>query len=386
MKLFTLLFALLALALSSCSHDNLPTKNTTANIKDPEKLDMIYATKDLDGEGRLYEVNYTVDYKLDEVIKAQKTSSEALFAYIAGLLYDKDEAKAPQVDFGAGCSTFAVPDAERINFLMGRNYDYRHFTEDKKNYIPTAAILVRTAPEGGKKSISMVDGMHLGLRQGFFTNGQTDLSIMMGLPYAALDGINEDGFAIGILALQEEPTQQNNGFKKISPTVAIRLLLDRVSTVKQAIDTLKHYDMNMKGNGRSNYHFFMADATGDFAIIEYTFPKNESIPRIMEVFQGNDTLRCLTNFYISPTMVGTTDGWGSEHGKMRYWTLRNTLLSKNYSLKSNDAMELLKAVSQPPTMELTSQTQWSSLYDLTNKSLRLTILREYAREFNFKVK
>lgn len=49
-------------------------------------------------------------------------------------------------------------------------------------------------------------------------------------------------------------------------------------------------------------------------------------------------------------------------------------------------MELLKAVSQPPTMELTSQTQWSSLYDLTNKSLRLTILREYAREFNFKVK
>ena len=271
-------------------------------------------------------------------------------------------------------------------FSYGKELDYRHFTEDKKNYIPTAAILVRTAPEGGKKSISMVDGMHLGLRQGFFTNGQTDLSIMMGLPYAALDGINEDGFAIGILALQEEPTQQNNGFKKISPTVAIRLLLDRVSTVKQAIDTLKHYDMNMKGNGRSNYHFFMADATGDFAVIEYTFPKNESIPRIMEVFQGNDTLRCLTNFYISPTMVGTTDGWGSEHGKMRYWTLRNTLLSKNYSLKSNDAMELLKAVSQPPTMELTSQTQWSSLYDLTNKSLRLTILREYAREFNFKVK
>ena len=72
----------LIIVFSSCSHDNLPTKNTTANIKDPEKLDMIYATKDLDGEGRLYEVNYTVDYKLDEVIKAQKTSSEALFAYI----------------------------------------------------------------------------------------------------------------------------------------------------------------------------------------------------------------------------------------------------------------------------------------------------------------
>ena len=52
MKLFTLLFALLALALSSCSHDNLPTKNTTANIKDPEKLELLSAPNELEGGGR----------------------------------------------------------------------------------------------------------------------------------------------------------------------------------------------------------------------------------------------------------------------------------------------------------------------------------------------
>ena len=386
MKLFTLLFALLALALSSCSHDNLPTKNTTANIKDPEKLDMIYATKDLDGEGRLYEVNYTVDYKLDDVINAQKTSSEALFAYIAGLLYDKDEAKAPQVDFGAGCSTFAVPDAERINFLMGRNYDYRHFTEDKKNYIPTAAILVRTAPEGGKKSISMVDGLNLGYGQGFLNDTDKDLSLLMGLPYAALDGINEDGFAIGVLALTEAQTCQNNNLPRINTTVAIRMLLDKASTVKEAVEMLRHYDMDMQGNGNSNYHFFMADATGDYAIVEYVYEKKgDKNPSVMEVFTGNDTLRCVTNFYVSPTMVGTTDGWGSKHGKARYETLRNTLRAKNYSLREDDAMDLLKAVSQPPTEELTSQTQWSSLYNLTERTLRLSILREYGKEFNFKV-
>lgn len=84
-------------------------------------------------------------------------------------------------------------------------------------------------------------------------------------------------------------------------------------------------------------------------------------------------------------MVGTTDGWGSKHGKARYETLRNTLRAKNYSLKEDDAMDLLKAVSQPPTEELTSQTQWSSLYNLTERTLRLSILREYGKEFNFKV-
>ena len=208
----------------------------------------------------------------------------------------------------------------------------------------------------------------------------------MGLPYAALDGINEDGFAIGVLALTEAQTCQNNNNPRINTTVAIRMLLDRASTVKEAVEMLRHYDMDMQGNGKSNYHFFMADATGDFAIVEYVYEKKgDKNPSVMEVFTGNDTLRCVTNFYVSPTMVGTTDGWGSNHGKARYETLRNTLRAKNYSLREDDAMDLLKAVSQPPTEELTSQTQWSSLYNLTERTLRLSILREYGKEFNFKV-
>ena len=76
--------------------------------------------------------------------------------------------------------------------MMGRNYDYRHSTADGKSYKSIAAILVHTAPAGGKRSISMVDGMNLGYGKGFYTDGTTDLSLLMGLPYAALDGINED--------------------------------------------------------------------------------------------------------------------------------------------------------------------------------------------------
>ena len=49
-------------------------------------------------------------------------------------------------------------------------------------------------------------------------------------------------------------------------------------------------------------------------------------------------------------------------------------------------MHLLESVSQPPTEELTSQTQWSALYNLTEKTLRLSILREYGKEYKFKVK
>ena len=375
---------LMAMTMSSCESTSTETQNPSAYITDSEKLAMLHSMKDLDGTGRLYEINYTADYMLDKVLAAGITKSNDLFNYVAYLLFDNKPNESANVSYGAGCSAFAVPDPKSKDFLMGRNYDYRH--SNNTGYVATSAILVHTAPEGGKKSISMVDGLNLiYYGQGFYTDGNTDLSLLMGLPYAALDGINEDGFAIGILALKEKQTEQLSDKPKISPTVAIRLLLDRASTVKEAVAMLDNYAMDMRGNGRSNYHYFMADATGDYAIVEYTIPDGDSIPRFMEVLKGNDTLRCVTNFYVSPTMAGTTDGWGSSHGLDRYDTLRNNLLINNYMLSEDAAMGLLEKVAQAPTEELTSQTQWSALYNLTDKTVRLTILREYAKEYKFKV-
>lgn len=376
----------MATAAASCAGGtSASTENKASCITDAGKLEMIHSMKDLDGNGRLYEIDYNQDYMLDSVMQPGITEQTGLFRHIASLLFDNLPAENAEVKYGAGCSAFAAQEAERKGFLMGRNYDFRHFTPDNKSYLPTSAILVRTAPEGGKKSISMVDGLNLGFGQGFYNDGKTDLSMLMALPYAALDGINEDGFAIGVLALNEKQTNQQTGKQRIGTTVAIRMMLDKASTVREAIEMLKNYDMDMRGNGHSNYHFFMADATGDYAIVEYTFDKDRTEPRVMEVFTADDSLRCVTNFYVAPSMTGTTDGWGSSHGKDRYENLRKTLDEKKHVMKEDEAMQLLEKVSQPPTEELTSQTQWSALYNLTEKTLRLTILREYAKEYNFRI-
>lgn len=376
----------MATAAASCaSGTSASTENKASCITDAGKLEMIHSMKDLDGNGRLYEIDYNQDYMLDSVMQPGITEQTELFRHIASLLFDNLPAEKPEVKYGAGCSAFAAQEAEGKGFLMGRNYDFRHFTPDNKSYLPTSAILVRTAPEGGKKSISMVDGLNLGFGQGFYNDGKTDLSMLMALPYAALDGINEDGFAIGVLALNEKQTNQQTGKQRIGTTVAIRMMLDKASTVREAIEMLKNYDMDMRGNGHSNYHFFMADATGDYAIVEYTFDKDRTEPKVMEVFTADDSLRCVTNFYVAPSMTGTTDGWGSSHGKDRYENLRKTLDEKKHVMKEDEAMQLLEKVSQPPTEELTSQTQWSALYNLTEKTLRLTILREYAKEYNFRI-
>ena len=288
----------MATAAASCAGGtSASTENKASCITDAGKLEMIHSMKDLDGNGRLYEIDYNQDYMLDSVMQPGITEQTELFRHIASLLFDNLPAENAEVKYGAGCSAFAAQEAEGKGFLMGRNYDFRHFTPDNKSYLPTSAILVRTAPEGGKKSISMVDGLNLGFGQGFYNDGKTDLSMLMALPYAALDGINEDGFAIGVLALNEKQTNQQTGKQRIGTTVAIRMMLDKASTVREAIEMLKNYDMDMRGNGHSNYHFFMADATGDYAIVEYTFDKDRTEPKVMEVFTADDSLRCVTNFY-----------------------------------------------------------------------------------------
>lgn len=389
-------FAVMFVA-SSCDSDEVVTpdpKPTSTNpsifIKDKAKYAMLHSMRDLDGTGRLYEINYTADYKLDQVIAAQAIDQRQLFAYISSILFDSIPSSAADVSFGSGCSAFAAPDPDNGNCLMGRNYDFRHFMVHgtDTSYKETSAIIVHTAPAGRKKSISMVDGLNLNYGRGFYNNDSTDLSLLMGLPYAALDGINEDGFAIGILALKEKQTRQSTGKTKIGSTVAIRMLLDNASDVNSALDLLDDYDMVMEGQGNSNYHFFMADAKDNYAIVEYTFDKNkgEATPHVTAILNNNDTLRCVTNFYVDPIMEGTNDGWGSLHGKDRYWTLRGTLASNKYKLTDSQAWKLLQDVAQPPTDEFTSQTQWSALYNLTKKSMRLAILREYGKEYNFKVK
>ena len=79
------------LLLASCSDDDnespkVTKQNPTTFIKDAEKVAMLRSMKDVDGSGRLYEINYTADYKLDAVLQSGCTETTQLFNYVAYLL------------------------------------------------------------------------------------------------------------------------------------------------------------------------------------------------------------------------------------------------------------------------------------------------------------
>ncbi|MDO5770630.1 MAG: linear amide C-N hydrolase [Bacteroidales bacterium] len=382
------------LVLTACSDDEGPSPTPTTNdavfIKDKAKRDMIYSLVDLEGDkGRIYEMNYTVDYKLDEALNAGIVGTTSLTRFVVTHLFDSiPSAKSVSLSYDAGCSAFACPDGTSGNFLMGRNFDFNHRDPDTKERVMIPLIAVHTAPVGGKKSVSFVDGQFVKYESGFYTKKGNDLSMLMALPYLLLDGINEDGFAVSVLKLDGLPTAQSDSpNKKIFTTVAMRMLLDRASTVKEAKEMLKDYSMYMDTDSAS-YHFFMADAKGDFAIVEYTNPDTQLNPNRLEELSGADTLRCVTNFYVSPTMYATPHGMRhSLHGKERYDSLRAGLLRHNYKMTPEEALGLLKVVAQGPDgyQGSTGFTQWSEVFNLSKKTVSMSIMREWDKTFHFKV-
>ena len=394
MKATLICVILSTLITTACSDDDnattkrtpTPTTNGASMISDPAKLDMIYSLVDLEGDkGRIYEMTYTVDYKLDDAINFGINGQAKLTQFVGAYLMDTHKGKSMSLKYDAGCSAFAAPDKSTGNFLMGRNFDFNH-RDKNSNRIDIPVIVVHTAPQGGKKSVSFVDGNFVNYKKGFYTETGNDLSMLMALPYLLLDGINEDGFAISVLKLDGKPTRQTKSSQKtIFTTVAMRMLLDRASTVKEATAMLEQYNMCMDTDTAS-YHFFMADATGDYAIVEYTGKDvNINHPENMEVLRDNDTLRCVTNFYVSPTMVKTEFGGYSNHGRKRYNDLRARLLEHNYNVTPSQALELLKIVAQGPNDDKSSTgfTQWSQVYNLTKRRLTLNLTREWDKTFEF---
>lgn len=356
--------------------------NMAQYITDPAKTDMIYSLVDKEGnKGRIYEMDYTADYKLDDILAENTTDINSLTSFVARKLWDVQPSNAPKMMFDAGCSAFASTEPTSGNYLMGRNYDFCHKEADGKE-AEIAAIVVKTHPAGSKKAVSVVDGYWLGMKRGFFTDGKTDLSMLMAAPYAFMDGINEDGFAIGVLHLDGKPTVQNDtGKKNVAMNVAMRMLLDKAADVNEAVALLNQYNMHMTSPAGGSFHFYMADAKGKYAIVEYVSENGdiEESPWKIDVMTDNDMYRYVTNFYVSEYMKDTPYGINkSEHGKDRYEKMLRALWNYDFKTNTYEAVNLLDAVSQAPnTKDPTSHTQWSSLYNLTNKTLTLYLLREF---------
>lgn len=315
-----------------------------------------------EGPYNLYQSTISYRYDLDTIIAAAVEDDQAYIDAVCRQIFPGLPVKVEAPKFA--CSAFRLETAQGV--LMGRNYDFKD---------DTSALLVRTSPKKGYASLAFCALNNLGANQPNAVFAQK-AAAMLG-PFASIDGINEKGVSIAVLTLDSEPTRQDTGKPKINTSLAVRLVLDRAASTQEAVDLLGSYDMVAMA-GR-DYHFFINDATGDSRVVEYD-PQSPARPMIVT------HARQITNYYacyadeVQPNQKNGNLG----HGKERALAIASVLDSCVPSRET--AWEALRASSQEPNPEdITSNTQWSIVYNNTNCSAEFTLRRHWGDTFNFAV-
>lgn len=328
-------------------------RNEISTLNDVKKVDKY----------PFYEMTYKGDYGFDKFLKTGASSDTELVKFVSKQLLKglPVNIKVPNL----GCSTFTAqtPNGERI---FGRNFDL--------DYSP--AMVVHTAPENGYKSVSMVNLAFLGLNKDSMSSYKQKI-LSLAVPYIPLDGVNEKGLSVGVLLLADKPTNQTTNKVDINTTTAIRMMLDKAKNVDESLKLLKKYDMHSSAS--STYHFHIADSSGKSVVVEYVNNK-------MKIIKSAKTYQYATNFYLSPEKNGM------GNGKDRYVVLKNKLDKENGILTQKQGMNLLESVhkdnieNKNPKFIGDSDTQWSSLYNLSDKTLNVAIHGNYNKIYHFNIK
>lgn len=311
----------------------------------------------------LYTMEYDGDYGFDDFLKTGASNDAELVDFVVKKLL-----KGLPVEFSIpdlGCSTFnaETQDGDKI---FGRNFDL--------TYSP--ALFVKTQPDNGYASMSTVNLGFLGFNKDKQPDSLTRQIITLAAPYAPLDGLNEKGLSIGVLLIPDEATNQQTEKIDITTTTAVRLVLDKASTVDEAIELLKQYDMH--SSAKSAYHFQIADASGKSVIVEYI--NNE-----ISLVKADESYQMATNFLLTP------GDYDFGHGQDRYEKMKTILDQNKGILKDEQAgMDVLKAASSDIHKNERgeeSATQWSILYNNTDLTAKIIMGRKYdqsAHEFSLK--
>lgn len=329
------------------------------------ELRTLLSVKEKDDTG-IYEINYAADYKLDELLEAGGAATEEeLVQYILKTMLKGLPIDVPYEIPNLACSMFYAETPEG-GHILGRNLDNQQ----------TDLAVVRTNLKDAYSSVSVVNLSFLGYNDTYTPDKLLDRINTLAAAYFPLDGINEKGLAVGVLQLQAPVTAQNTDKPDVGTTLAIRAMLDKCATVKEALDFLRSVDMYAAARGC--YHFQIADATGESVVVSYV--NNEMI-----ITEKTDGIICATNFYIHDVPFEY-----EKQGLDRYEILTAKLTETGAVLTKEEGMELLEAAritgTDPDEKGRVYSTQWSSIYDLSSPALYICADMDYNNTYAYEVK
>ena len=331
-------------------------------------------------------MEYKAAYDLDNVIASDIDENAELLNYVVGRIGKglPIKIKSSQVADENGemetfnCTSFQAAKAGGEGFWYGRNYDYF------KN--PTLVTI--SHPKNGYASIACSDMSHFGYSlEKLPTSLGTKLNCLAAI-YAPVDGINEKGLCTSIMALPKQASQQDTPKHDVGTTIIMRLWLDRCATVQEALDLLETVDVRHDAAVGSGYHYMVADAAGDCAVVEFD---KEDGWKTMVVRKAEDaTFMLVTNHLLSEKYYTTEPdpAVGNPHSKSwwRYETAGAYLQEHNGTLTLDEAQECLSQVHWKDLVwdnGTVEDTQYSNVYDQKGIALYLRNWNDYETTHKF---
>ena len=334
----------------------------------------IRSVQSVDGNKYLYKMEYKAAYDLDDLISRDIDENAELLDYVVGRIGKglPIKMKSAQVADENGemktmnCTSFQAAKADGSGFWYGRNYDFF------KN--PTMVTISR--PSKGYASIAVSDMSHFGYSlEKLPEKIMTRLSCLASI-YAPVDGINEKGLCTSIMALPKQASQQDTPKHDVGTTIIMRLWLDRCASVTEALDLLETVDVRHDAAVGSGYHYMVADASGDCAVVE--FDKEDGWKTMIVRKDPAANYMLVTNHLLSEKYYTTVpdEAVGNPHSKSwwRYETAGAYLREHDGILTREEAQECLSMVHWKDLVwdnGMVEDTQYSNVYDQTNITLSL---------------
>jgi len=243
------------------------------------------------------------------------------------------------------------------NIFLGRNFDN-----------PTCDLLVgRYDPTEGYRSIALNRINDLGIPTGSDYENLTTAQKhnLLKAPFFTADGINEMGVAGGIAYVPAVPVTIDPDKETIWLTLWLRKILDNAATVEEAITISNSYNVidNFYGQNTLCHHLLLSDSSGNSTILEYIDGQFRAIsPEVPWQVLTNSTI------YDVPLQQLFSQCW-------RYQLLYNTLSGQDGIITDwRNGMDIL---AMPSWGDVTNGTQWSSLFNLNEKQIYVSVRREY---------
>ena len=312
------------------------------------ELRTLFSLEKIDDYGA-YQMTYYGDYGFDEFLEGGASSDKDIEKFVTKRLL-----KGMPINLGVtgdGCTAFVTKN-EKGEVIYGRNFDFL--------YAPSLQLY--TEPRNGYESVSTVNLSFAGYSENFLPDGSLfDKFLTLAAPFLPFDGMNEKGVAIALLAVPEaEPPYDSNKIT-LNTTTAIRLVLDNASTVEEAVELLRNYNIYFSGD--IECHYLIADASGRSVIVEFYDGE-------LQIVEAETDYQIATNFI---AYDGLNIGEGFTEFE-RYDMVEKELSDNNGILNENDVISLLAKVGvQDGEVD---KLQWSVIYNLTTGDVRLFIHRD----------